>query len=115
LPVPNNLIASVNEKLAPIRNGLPPQESERLQGYVQSFVSQAADVNTKRWAKSVNYTGDRVGLLLCGDVAVAMRILETTVADEKERAERIKELSLFVVSNEYFELRKQLGVALQAG
>lgn len=115
LPVPNNLIASVNEKLSPIRETLRPQESERLQGYIQSFVSQAADVNTKRWAKSVDHTGDRVGLILCGDVAVAMRILEHQVQDEKERADRIKELSLFVVSQEYFELRKKLGIALQAG
>ncbi|MBN2343812.1 MAG: tetratricopeptide repeat protein [Deltaproteobacteria bacterium] len=115
LPVPNNLISGVNEKLAPIRNALNPQESEKLQGYVQSFVSQAADVNTKRWAKSVDYTGDRAGLLLCGDVAVAMRIIESQVQDEKERAERIKELSLFMVSSELFELRKKLGVALQAG
>ena len=115
LPVPNNQIAAVNEKLAPIRNGLNPQASEKLQGYVQSFMSQAADVNVKRWARSVDYTGDRAGLILCGDVAVAMRVLESSVVDEKERAERIKELSLFTVSDAYFELRKKLGVALRAG
>ncbi|MBN2716410.1 MAG: tetratricopeptide repeat protein [Deltaproteobacteria bacterium] len=115
LPVPNNQIAAVNERLTPIRNGLTPQTSEILQGYVQSFMSQAADVNVKRWARSVDYTGDRAGLILCGDIAVAMRILESTVADEKERAERIKELSLYTVSPEFFEIRKKLGVALQAG
>ena len=37
------------------------------------------------------------------------------VKDEKEKAERIRELSLFVLSDNYFELRKKLGVALQAG
>ena len=115
LPVPNNVIAAVNEKLTPVRSSLTPQESEKLQGYVQSFMSQAADVNVKRWARSVDFTGDRVGLVLCGDIAVAMRIIESTVADEKERAERIKELSVFTVSSDYFELRKRLGVALQAG
>ncbi|MBN2527336.1 MAG: tetratricopeptide repeat protein [Deltaproteobacteria bacterium] len=115
LPVPNNQIAAVNEKLAPIRNNLNLQESEKLQGYVQSFMSQAADVNVKKWARSVDYTGDRAGLILCGDIAIAMRIIESQIEDEKERAERIKELSLFMVSNEHFELRKKLGIALQAG
>ena len=60
----------------------------------------------------MDFTGDRIGLLLCGDIAVANRVIEATVADEKERALRIKQLSSFMISDEYFELRKKLGVSL---
>ncbi|MBN2803873.1 MAG: tetratricopeptide repeat protein, partial [Deltaproteobacteria bacterium] len=115
LPVPNKLIAPVNEKMQPLRAHLTDSDNEMLKGYVQSFVAQAADVDLKRWARSVDHTGDRAGLILCGDIAIAKRVIDGQVQDETERALRIKELSLYMVSESYFKLRKKLGVALQAG
>jgi len=115
LPVPGNLMGPVTEKLQPIRAAMQPGDNEKLQGYVQSFLSHGANVDLKRWARAIDYTGDRVGLILCGDIAIGRRIIDGQAQDEKERAERIRELSLFVVSDDYFALRKKLGVALQAG
>jgi hypothetical protein len=115
LPVPGDLAGKVQERLAPIREALDATELERLQGYVQAFVSKTADVNLKRWARSVDYTGDRAGLLLCGDVAVALRVLKDQLSDKRLLSERLRELTLFTVSDEHYKLRAHLGTGLEVG
>ncbi len=115
LPVPADLAGSVQERLAPIRQSLDASDLEKLQGYVQSFVSKAADVNLKRWARSVDYTCDRAGLLLCGDVAVAVRVMKEQIRDKSILADRLKALTLFTVSDEHHKLRQRLGTALKNG
>ncbi len=115
LPVPADLAGSVQELLTPIRQSLDASDLEKLQGYVQSFVSKAADVNLKRWARSVDYTCDRAGLLLCGDIAVAVRVMKEQIKDKSILADRLKALTLFTVSQEHHKLRERLGTALKNG
>jgi hypothetical protein len=115
LPVPGDLAGKVQERLSPIRGALDATELELLQGYVQAFVSKTADVNLKRWARSVDYTGDRAGMLLCRDVAVALRVLKEQISDKKLLAERLRELTLFTISEDHHMLREQLGTALKVG
>ncbi|MCK9462959.1 MAG: tetratricopeptide repeat protein, partial [Proteobacteria bacterium] len=115
LPVPSELAGAVQERLQPLRDGLDASALERLQGYVQSFVSKAGDVNLKRWARSVDYTCDRAGLLLSGDVAVAVRILKEQISDKALLADRLRALTLFTISEEHHKLREQIGTALKVG
>ncbi len=112
LPVPGDLAGAVSERLAPLRT-LDAETLERLQGHVQSFVSKTSDVNMKRWARSVDYTMDRAGLLLCGDVAVAVRMLKTQLPDKAQLADRLRAITLFMISEEHFQLRDYLGTALK--
>ncbi|MCK9523194.1 MAG: hypothetical protein M0R76_09145 [Proteobacteria bacterium] len=117
LPIPSNLAATVNERLNPIRQLFvkAPQSEEMLDGYVQTFLSQAADVNTKRWARAITYTGDRAGLVMCGDIAIAQRIIKAQATDETDLAERIRALYLYMLSSKHFQLRDHLGISLKAG
>ncbi len=112
LPVPPDLAGAVSERLIPIRDMLDEAGMERLQGYVQGFVAKASEVNLKRWLRSVEYTMDRAGLLLCGDVAVAARMLKKQIPERAMRADRLRALTAFVVSEEHFKLRAHLGTAL---
>ncbi|MCP4605590.1 MAG: tetratricopeptide repeat protein [Proteobacteria bacterium] len=112
LPVPADLAGAVSERLPSIR-ALSTDTLERLQGHVQAFLAQATDVNLKRWARSVDYTMDRAGLLLCGDVAIAVRMLKAQIKDKAILADRLRALTLFVISNEHFKLRDHLGIALR--
>ncbi|MDJ0765889.1 MAG: protein kinase [Myxococcota bacterium] len=113
LPVPGELAGAVSERLAPIRS-LDAGTLERLQGYVQSFVAKTADVNMKRWGRSIDYTMDRAGLLLCGDVSVAVRVLKTQIPDKAKLADRLRALTLFVISESHFKLREHIGIKLQS-
>jgi tetratricopeptide (TPR) repeat protein len=115
LPVPSDLAGPVQERLSPIRDALSTADLEKLQGYVQTFVSTAADVNLKRWARAVDRTGDRAGLLLAGDVAVAVRLLKEQIGDKAQLSSRLKDLTLFAVSDEHHALRTRLGYALKNG
>ena len=112
LPVPSDLAGPVSDKLPSLRS-LDTYSLERLQGHVQSFVAKTTDVNLKRWARSVDYTMDRSGLLLCGDIAVAVRMLKEQVKDKGVLADRLRALTLFTISDEHFQLRNHLGTALK--
>lgn len=115
LPVPDNMAGQVSDKLTPLRSALDDFAMERLQGHVHTFVSKsAAEVNLKKWAKAVNFTQDRAGLLLCGDLSVAVKILRERVTDEKLLSDRLRAITLFAVSEEHFELRAHLGSALRS-
>jgi tetratricopeptide (TPR) repeat protein len=115
LPVPADLAGPVQERLSPIREALTNADLEKLQGYVQSFVSTAADVNLKRWARAIDRTGDRAGLLLAGDVAVAVRVLKPQIEDKAQLSSRLRDLTLFTISDEHHLLRTRLGYALKNG
>ena len=64
---------------------------------------------------AVEHTVNRAGLLVAGDINSGHRGI--TEGDEGASAilprERIKELALFAVSREYFQVRKAIGAALQ--
>jgi tetratricopeptide (TPR) repeat protein len=115
LPVPSELAGAVQERLQPLRDGLDNAQLERLQGYVQAFVAKSGGVNLKQWARSIDFTCDRAGLLLCGDVSVAVRILKEQISDKAVLAERLRAITLFTVSDEHHRLREQIGTALKFG
>jgi tetratricopeptide (TPR) repeat protein/serine/threonine protein kinase len=115
LPVPPELAGPVSERLEPLRSSLSDSDMERLQGHVQSFIAKSADVNLKRWARSVTYTRDRAGLLLCGDIAVAVRMMKTQITDKALLSDRLRALTLFTTSDEHFALRDHLGTSLKNG
>ena len=54
-------------------------------------------------------TACRAGLLLCNDVATATRALEP---EDGTMGDLTRDLLTFVVSERYFTLRQQLGIAI---
>ena len=115
LPVPDDIAGSVSDKLTPIRSALDDAGMERLQGHVHTFISTSSNEgNLKKWAKTVTYAQDRAGLLLCGDLAVAVKVLRNEEKDEKRLADRLRAITLFAVSTEHYELRSHLGSALRS-
>ena len=115
LPVPDDIAGAVTDKLTPLRSGLDDAAMERLQGHVHTFLAtSSSEVNLKKWAKTVTFTQDRAGLILAGDLAVAVKIIREQEKDEKKLAERLRAITLFTLSNEHYELRSHLGSALRS-
>ena len=114
LPVPDALSGKVTERMPAMRDLLASDaiHGERLQGYVQTFVSKSQDVDLKGWARAVEYTLDRVGLLLSGDFVLAAEALKKSIDDGTSLEDRLQELTLFALSDEYFQIRKVLGLSL---
>ena len=73
------------------------------------------DLSTSRWAKAVDFTTTRAGFLMCNDLEVTARLIqaEPMVVGMAEPAEKMRDLVEWMLSDEYFVLREQLG--LQVG
>ena len=81
---------------------------------VKKFIAEGAKANIKRWVQCVEITSARSGLLLCGDLDIAKKIIaaEPQQPGDLTPQEKLKELILFTISDQYFALRAALGIAI---
>jgi tetratricopeptide (TPR) repeat protein len=95
---------------------LPDPVLVQLRNHVQAFLGAGRNLDLSLWLRAVDHGANRVGLLLCGDLKHAISCIQTEAmpigkADIKEK---VRELVLFSISDQYFQLRRDLGLALQA-
>jgi tetratricopeptide (TPR) repeat protein len=97
-----------------IRQNMNAMEAENLAKVVKRFIKAGENVDIKRWIRAVELTGCRAGFLLANDLEVAARMIQTETGgvDEIPPKEKIKELVLFSVSEDYFKLREILGITI---
>jgi hypothetical protein len=81
---------------------------------VKGFFDQGAKVNLKRWLQGADATAARAGLVLCGDLEIARKIISAKpqLPGELSPSERMRDLLVYSVSSKYFALRKALGIAI---
>ncbi|MEQ9318615.1 MAG: tetratricopeptide repeat protein, partial [Polyangiaceae bacterium] len=93
---------------------LQPMQREQLKVIVNRFIKEGARANIKRWAQAVETTSARAGLLLAGDLEVAKKAIAAApqIPGDISPQERIKDLMLFTISDEYFQLRARLGIQI---
>jgi hypothetical protein len=109
LPIAEDMkrrVAPIARAIEPV---LEPKHVDALRGYFLRFVEEGGRTNLMRWSTAVDKTACRTGLLLCNDLATASAVLE---ADEGKQGELGKDLINFVTSERYFQLRRQLGIAV---
>jgi hypothetical protein len=110
------LNANVKQLVLPIAKAiepiLEPPAIDRLRGHFLRFVEEGGRTNLHRWASSVHKTATRAGLLLSNDLRAAHGVLEQE--DKEHLKERMDDLLVFVTSDRYARLRKQIGIAVEA-
>jgi len=113
-PVPGEMVAQVHAVAVELAKYMQPIHIEGLRLVVRKFMEDGAKANIKRWSQAVELTACRAGLLLCGDLEIAKKIMaaEPQVPGDLPPQEKMKELVLFSVSSHYFGLRKALGIAI---
>jgi CheY-like chemotaxis protein/Tfp pilus assembly protein PilF len=79
-------------------------EMARLLEYMRS---ENRSINLSRWTRAMGRTGDRVGLVLCGDLPAAVRF-----ARETGEAESLLDLLDFAISPSFGKLRAQMGLSI---
>lgn len=109
LPIPPHARARVAPIAAAIAPVLEPTHVDRLRGYFLRFVEEGGRTNLQRWAHGVDKTACRAGLVLCNDLPTAGKVLG---AEERGVGEKTADLLVFACSDRYFNLRKQLGIAI---
>jgi hypothetical protein len=106
-PHVKELVVPIAKAIEPI---LEPMTVDHLRGYFLRFLEEGGRTNLQRWATAVDRTAARAGLLLANDLKAARAVL---VLDDVATAEqRMDDLLVFVLSDRFAKLRRQIGTAL---
>ncbi len=111
IPVKPELESAVAQYVGYLKQTVAPQMYEQLSVVVQKFLATRSDADLNRWAKAVDLTATRAGYLICGDLEFAARIAqgESVTVGSPEPKEKVMDLILWSISDEYFALREHLG------
>lgn len=93
---------------------LPEQVQARLRQTVQRLVESKRNPDVSAWLRAVDHTANRAGLLLCGDIhtAVGMVKNEGNMIGKADVQDKVRELVVFSISEEYFEIRVDLSLTI---
>ncbi len=111
-PLPQEIANNCKLSAQALRRYMQPVEYEHLCGAVKRWMADGSTANIKHWMQGIELTAARAGLLVCGDLEIAKRIIasEPALPGDLSAAEKMKELLVFSVSEEYAALRLGLGV-----
>jgi tetratricopeptide (TPR) repeat protein len=112
-PVAGDMQGSVQEALESMRADFAGADKERLASAVSKLLQAGGALDLKKWVSAIDLTGDRVGLLLGHDLQMATEIIRGSDDSSSVAVkERMKDIVLFSVSDEYFRLRTKLGITV---
>jgi hypothetical protein len=98
-------VSALGDAIQPL---LEPAQIDRLRGAFLRFVEEGGRTNLQRWASAADRTAARSGLLLSDDLRASAAMLEAE--DAGAARERIDDLIVFVASDRFANLRKQIGI-----
>jgi hypothetical protein len=83
---------------------------EALGGVVQGMIQSNANPNISAWLRGVEFTANRVGLLLCGDVRRAVEAVrnESTRLGRTDINDSVRDLLVYSTTESYERLRAKL-------
>ncbi len=115
-PIPKELAANVNEHQQAFKKHLTGPQQETLKSLVQRLLNAAPELDLKRWVAAVDLSADRVGFILGNDLEIATAVVRASPEEAASvpQKDRLKELHLYSVSDEYLALRHKIGIAIGA-
>jgi tetratricopeptide (TPR) repeat protein len=110
------LDAAAQRTDAQIGSGMTPEERATLNAAVSQATAAGTKLDVKGWSQKADAASSRVGLLLCGQLDAARRaILQVgQSASDLPPRQRVQQLCVFAVSDEFAELRAAIGVGVRA-
>ena len=113
-PVPPADEAEVNTIIKEVRTRMHAGTLEQLGAVVQRFLARGEQIDLNRWLLGVEQTSNRVGFIICNDLEVAAKMVSTepVVVGGLQAKDKVKELVLYSVSEEYFRVRQELGLTI---
>jgi hypothetical protein len=110
--VPPDTVQLVQQYLPEMQKRMPPHAMEQLGLVVQKFIQAAPEINLAKWGHAVDAVSHRAGFVVCGDLEVAARMVsaEPVTVGGPQVKDKIKELVLYSISEEFFAVRAQMGL-----
>jgi tetratricopeptide (TPR) repeat protein len=95
-----------------LRSRMSPAQRGELEGAVAELEARDGRLDMNRWIRAVEMAACRAGLVVCGDITAAARMLavDGRVVGGLRAAERIRNLIPFSVSERCAALRKAIGI-----
>jgi hypothetical protein len=105
---------AVEKTVKSIAGKLHPSQSEALTGLVRKFAATQSEVNLNRWWSATELSANRAGFILCNDLEVAAKMVSTEPSGigGMTPKEKVKDLVLYSISEDYFRVRRQLGMTI---
>ncbi|HEY3356569.1 MAG TPA: SIR2 family protein [Polyangia bacterium] len=99
-----------------ITGTVPAQVLEPTAGAARKWLSGRDALDLSAWLTATDLTASRAGLVLCGDLETAAKIVaaDTRTLSPLGATERVRQLVTYAVSEDYFTLRRHLGLAAAA-
>src|ERR1700759_401011 len=97
-----------------MKKRMPTHALEQLGALVQHFMHVTPEVNMAKWGYAVDTVAQRAGFVMCGDLDVAARAIaaQPIAVDGPSSKDKLKQLVLFAVSEDYFAVRKQMELTI---
>ncbi len=99
-----------------IAGKLQPVQLEAVKNIAKRFVQAEAKADIKQWMRASELTACRVGFLVANDLEIAARMISADSGEgtvDVSAKEKVREVILFGVSEDYFALRERLGIQIQ--
>jgi len=114
-PVSPDLMGQVSEAMQAMAQDFVGAEKEKLASAVSKLLQTGGALDLKKWVAAIDLTADRVGLLLAHDLEIATQAIRATEDTSSVPVkERMKDIVVFSVSEEYFSLRQKLSISIDA-
>ncbi|MES1178847.1 MAG: tetratricopeptide repeat protein [Myxococcales bacterium] len=113
-PMPQDMAAQIRATAQELAKYMQPVQLEGLRMVVKRFIDEGAKANIKRWNQAVELTACRAGLIVCGDLEISKKLIgaEAQLPGDLSAADKMKELLLYFVSEQYSDVRRALGIAI---
>ena len=95
-------------------NSMPESQQHALRELLGGMIERHASLDLENYVNSVELTANRLGLIVCDDLEVAMRQVLSAIDAPGTLSEeaKIDDLLRYSVSTEYIELRHELGLTV---
>jgi tetratricopeptide (TPR) repeat protein len=114
-PVAPDLQGQVSEAMGFMQQDFQGVAREVLTSMVSKLLQSGGAIDLKKWVAAIDLTADRAGFLLAHDLATATEVMRATEdASSVPVKERIKEVVLFSIGEEYLSLRQKLQITVES-
>jgi tetratricopeptide (TPR) repeat protein/tRNA A-37 threonylcarbamoyl transferase component Bud32 len=114
-PVAPDLQGQVSEAMSFMQHDFQGVAREVLTSLVSKLLQSGGAIDLKKWVAAIDLTADRAGFLLAHDLATATEVMRATEdASSVPVKERIKEIVLFSIGEEYLTLRQKLQITVES-
>lgn len=113
-PVSADMEGPVKENIDILNKHFHGPQRDHLASLVTKMIQSGGSLDLRRWVAAIDLSADRAGFVLAHDLEVASELIKAGDDPALPARDRFKELVLFSVSEDYFYLRRKLGISIDS-